>query len=116
MKKYNLSKIMTGAWVLYRSNNGTFSECLKKSWANEKAVCGKKKFTGTAVLEFGMATVKFSSWEGYGRKRIYINRGDGKKTYGYIDLDNCNTVVTIKNGSAGCNADYVAAFCAQYAI
>lgn len=31
--------------------------------------------------------VSFRLWSNYGKNRLYINREDGKKSYGYIDLD-----------------------------
>lgn len=38
MTKYNLSNIMNKAWNLFRANIGTFAECLKKAWADAKAL------------------------------------------------------------------------------
>lgn len=34
--KYNLSKIMKRAWELFRTTVKSFSECLKKAWAEAK--------------------------------------------------------------------------------
>ena len=36
-KTYNLSNIMKKAWTLFKANIGTFSQCLKKAWADAKA-------------------------------------------------------------------------------
>lgn len=75
----------------------------------------KKQFTGIAIVDTGWSTKRFSAWSKYGKNRIYITREDGKKTYGYIDLDNNNEVV--------CDDDIyvslmeaVEAFLEQYAI
>jgi len=32
MKRYNKSDVMKSAWVLFRTQDKTFSECLKESW------------------------------------------------------------------------------------
>ena len=37
MKKYDLSKIMLGAWRLYRKEALSFAECLHRAWISAKA-------------------------------------------------------------------------------
>jgi hypothetical protein len=34
MKRYNKSEIFKSAWAEYREGNASFSECLKKAWAD----------------------------------------------------------------------------------
>ena len=50
----------------------------------------KKIFDGCALVECDRFydAIQFKLWENYGKKRIYINRDDGKKSYGYIDCNN----------------------------
>lgn len=52
-----------------------------------------KKFEGKAIVETDSGDKLFQLWSNYGKHRIYIKRDDGKKTYGYIDLDHDNAVV-----------------------
>lgn len=51
----------------------------------------------------------------YGKKRIYINREDGKTTYGYIDLDNGNILVCSESLKSTLTP-YVNEFVANYKI
>ena len=111
MKKYNLSNIMKKAWELVKTNGVTISAGLKKAWALAK---GKKEFTGVALVGEGMFVKMRKKWSNYGKNRIYINREDGKKSYGYIDLDNNNQVVTTQHGDHGTNLEVVELFMAQY--
>lgn len=53
----------------------------------------KKLFNGSACIGEGWNTKLFRRWTKYGKDRIYICREDGKKSYGYIDLDNDNCLV-----------------------
>lgn len=92
MKKYNVKSIMNRAWEIKKSGEGyIFSLCLKMAWEEAKMV--KKEFKGIAVLDTDSGMKMFKLWSNYGKHRIYINREDGKKSYGYIDLDHDNTVV-----------------------
>jgi hypothetical protein len=53
----------------------------------------KKEFSGLAIIDTDSGVKRFKAWSKYGKRRIYITREDGKKTYGYIDLDHDNTLV-----------------------
>lgn len=53
----------------------------------------KEKFVNVAMIGEGWEVKRFSLWEKYGKKRIYITREDGKKTYGYIDCDHDNQLI-----------------------
>lgn len=113
MKKYNLSQIMKNAWNMVKTAGTTISAALKKAWAIAKCNV-KKEFTGVALVGEGMSIKMFKKWSNYGKNRIYINRQDGKKSYGYIDLDNGNQVVTTKDGNHSTNLEIVEIFMAQY--
>jgi hypothetical protein len=92
MKKYNVKSIMNRAWEIKKSGSDyIFSLCLKMAW--EEAKTEKKEFNGLAILNTDSGTKRFKLWSKYGKRRIYITREDGKKTYGYIDLDHDNTLV-----------------------
>jgi hypothetical protein len=92
MKKYNVKVIMNRAWEIKRLGDGyIFSLCLKMAW--EEAKVEKKEFNGIAILDTDSGIKMFQFWSNYGKHRIYIKRDDGKKTYGYIDLDHDNMVV-----------------------
>lgn len=52
----------------------------------------KKLFTGSAVVGEGYGAKMMQYWSNYGKHRVYIKRDDGKKTYGYIDLDQDNVL------------------------
>lgn len=87
---------------------------------------GKIKFNGTAKVakilngetnpyigtEYDSESnyLRFKTWEKGGLHRIYIN--DYKRTVGYIDLDNNNTLVT--NYSSGENVETAKWFIENY--
>ena len=52
-----------------------------------------KEFINEAFLGEGFSVKRFALWEKYGKKRIYITREDGKKSYGFIDLQNNNRLI-----------------------
>ncbi|MCC8187509.1 MAG: SH3 beta-barrel fold-containing protein [Bacteroides sp.] len=54
MKK-NLSLIMQTAWNFFRTSGGSFSQCLRKSWANYKLV---------EQMQAGMVTFRFLRKDG----------------------------------------------------
>ena len=105
---------MKNAWNLVKTTGITISEGLKKAWAMAKGA-SKKAFSGVAYIDTGWSTKMFKAWSNYGKHRIYISHEDGRKTYGYIDLDNNNQVVTT-NGNHDTNTEAAEIFMAQYAF
>lgn len=62
MKTTNLSQIMSTAWRFFRISGQSFSECLRKAWANFKLV--QKMRTG--IIKFYFQKVDGSIREAYG--------------------------------------------------
>lgn len=74
MKKYNLSAIMKTAWGFFRNGEGSFSVCLKKSWADAKSESKTKEiFYGTYKDYF---TTLETVADSYNRGRITIKYED----------------------------------------
>ena len=67
-KKYNLSRIMSAAWRLFRKGVHTFAEALRLAWANAKAH-GAAKATAGVTGE----THTWSGWRHAGPlfRRLY---------------------------------------------
>lgn len=100
MTKYNLHQIMTRAWELVKKAAMTISAALKEAWKEAKNVAKKIKFERTAKVpvvingeinpcvgtEYDCESnyYRFSLWEKYGKKRIYINDYKNRKL-GYIE-------------------------------
>ena len=107
--KYNLSEIMTRAWIIKRNAYRlTFSECLKRAWASAKASVQREKEAAEMDAKYPSATftngMKISvdgnirtltRWTKAGHDRIYIN-GENRKSEGYVDL---NTRKAVMNGN-----------------
>lgn len=91
MKRYNLSKIMTRAWALFRKLGISFSEALHRAWLSAKAEPINAARIETAKTEAGI-TEQTNTWAGwkdlgyevihgskalFGCTLIYGSKGDG---------------------------------------
>lgn len=89
--KYNLSRIMTKAWELFRKLEITFSEALHRAWISEKAKPINEARIAEAKAEAGI-TEQTETWAGwkalgyevihgskalFGAELIYGSKGDG---------------------------------------
>lgn len=88
---YNLSEIMTRAWVIFRKQMVSFSEALHRAWICAKAESVNAERIAAAKAAAGIAeTVNtWSGWKAQGREvihgskavfgvdLIYGSRGDG---------------------------------------
>ena len=89
--RYNLSKIMTKAWTLFRKLEITFSEALHRAWLSAKAEPVNAKRIEDAKAEAGI-TEDVNTWAGwkaagyevvhgskalFGADLIYGSKGDG---------------------------------------
>lgn len=92
MKRFNLSKIMTRAWELFRKLvNEPFAECLHRAWLSAKAESVNAEHIAAAKELAGVVeeTNTFSGWKELGFKvkhgckalfgvsLIWGSRGDG---------------------------------------
>lgn len=75
----------------------------------------KKLFDEPVIIEGVFSDKKFARWTKYGKDRIYINREDGKKTYGYIDLLHDNKLVCSSDLVCGLTP-YVEKFFEDYLV
>lgn len=95
--KYDLRKIMKAAWTMHRSYSFralTFSDCLRRAWADEKAamadatefarVSGQQYKDGMEI-SFEGYTCTLTRWTKGAHDRIYLNDGS-RKGCGYVDL------------------------------
>ncbi len=73
MKKYNLSKIMSKAWQLYRKNAITFSEALHRAWqsAKAKAVNAQRVADAQAAAGIEGECRTYSGWKEIGFEVIH---------------------------------------------
>ena len=91
MKRYNLSKIMSRAWELFRKGGISFSEALHRSWLSAKAEPVNAARIEEAKAEAGI-TEQTETWAGwkalgyevihgskalFGCELIYGSKGDG---------------------------------------
>ena len=91
MKKYNLSKIMSRAWTVFRKGGISFSEALHRSWLSAKAEPVNAARIEEAKAEAGI-TEQTETWAGwkalgfevihgskalFGCELIYGSKGDG---------------------------------------
>lgn len=110
-----MKEIMNRAWEIYKTLEGDHSAklsmALRMAWKESR----KADFTGVAYIGEGFGVKRFSKWQKYGKNRIYINREDGKTTYGYIDLDNDSTLVCSESLKSTL-APYVNEFVENYKI
>ena len=92
MKKYDLSRIMSKAWELFRKLEITFSEALHRAWQSAKAEPVNADRIAQAKAAAGI-TEEISTWSGwqklgyevahgskalFGCDLIYASKGDGK--------------------------------------
>ena len=72
--KYDLSRIMTGAWKLFRkSGNLTFPESLHRAWLSAKAADENERRIAAAKAEAGITeqTETWSGWKKLGYEVIH---------------------------------------------
>ncbi len=71
--KYNLSKIMTKAWELFRKMEITFSEALHRAWVSAKAEPVNAARIETAKAEAGIEeeTNTWAGWKALGYEVIH---------------------------------------------
>lgn len=67
--KYNLSKIMSAAWKIFRKIKTTFSEALRIAWANTKIQRAAKATAG--ITE---ETHTWSGWKNAGYEVIHESK------------------------------------------
>lgn len=90
--KYNLSRIMTKAWELFRKLEITFAEALHRAWQSAKAMPINAERITQAKAAAGI-TEETNTWSGwrelgfevihgskalFGAELIYASRGDGQ--------------------------------------
>lgn len=78
MKTNDLRNIMATAWRFFRITGQSFSECLKKAWANFKLVAAMR----VRVVKFYFQKVDGTIREAYGTLRpdaILETKGDDRK-------------------------------------
>ena len=81
--KYNLSKIMSQAWQLFRKLGIDFSECLRRAWAAAKAEPVNAARIAAAKAAAGSQEVA-NTWAGW-QKLGYEVRHGSKALFG-VDL------------------------------
>lgn len=89
--KYNLSKIMTRAWKIFRKLGISFAECLHRAWAAAKAEPVNAERIAKAKVAAGIVE-ETNTWAGwrelgyevihgskalFGADLIYATKGDG---------------------------------------
>ena len=90
MKKYNLSKIMTKAWNLFKTaTDKTFSECLKKAWKLAKAVANfafnMNKMLDAYLTVTGTTEINREIHEDEYYGKMYLTDKMGRTVYIIID-------------------------------
>lgn len=98
MKKYNLSKIMSRAWTLFRKGGISFSEALHRSWLSAKAEPVNAVRIEAAKAAAGILE-PVSTWAGW-------------KAEGRVVKHGSRAVFTVEliHGSRGDGAIYKASF------
>ena len=76
--KYNLSRIMSAAWRIFRKGVQTFAQALRLAWANAKAHSVAKEASGI--------TEETHSWSGWHQLGYEIVHGS-KATYKVVLAD-----------------------------
>lgn len=69
MKKYNLSRIMSAAWKIFRKGIQSFAVALRMAWANAKAHNAAKEAAG--ICE---ETHTWAGWKGLGYEVIHESK------------------------------------------
>ena len=98
MRRYNLSRIMTAAWRIFRKYAICFSEALHRAWLSEKAEPINAERIEKAKAEAGIseAVNTWAGWKAEGREVLH-----GSKAVFGVDLI---------HGSRGDGAIYKARF------
>lgn len=97
--KWNLSRIMTRAWEIYRKNSElTFGEALHRSWLSEKAIPVNEALVAEAKAEAGVEE-EVNTWAGWKKLGFEVIHGS-KALFG------CDLI----HGSKGDGAIYKARF------
>lgn len=97
--RYDLSRIMTRAWKLYREGKKlTFAECLHRSWMSEKAQPVNAERVEAAKLAAGV-TEEVKTWSGWKQAGFEVIHGSNA-------LFGCDLI----HGSKGDGAIYKARF------
>ena len=98
MKRYNLSRIMSWAWKIFRKYAISFSEALHRAWLSEKAEPINAERIERAKAEAGVseAVNTWAGWKALGREVLH-----GSKAVFQVDLI---------HGSKGDGAIYRASF------
>ncbi len=81
--KYNLSRIMTKAWELFRKLEITFSEALHRAWLSAKAEPINRQRIDEAKAEAGI-TEEANTWAGW--KALGFEVIHGSKALFGVDL------------------------------
>ena len=98
MKRYNLSKIMSRAWALFRKGRISFSEALHRAWLSAKAEPVNAARIEAAKAGAGI-TEQTNTWAGWKALGFEV-------THGSKALFGCELV----HGSKGDGASYKASF------
>lgn len=98
MKRYNLSRIMSWAWKIFRKYTISFGEALHRAWLSEKAEPINAERIERAKAEAGVseAVNTWAGWKALGREVLH-----GSKAVFQVDLI---------HGSKGDGAIYRASF------
>ena len=98
MKKYNLSKIMHKAWVIFRKGKITFGEALHRAWMSAKAAPINAARIEAARKAAGIDEEcnTWAGWKAMGREVIHGSKALFK--------------VLLIHASKGDNATYTASF------
>ena len=80
---YNLSKIMSQAWQLFRKLGFSFSECLRRAWASAKAEPVNAARIAAAKAAAGVQE-DVNTWAGWQRMGYEVKHGS-KALFG-VDL------------------------------
>ena len=98
MKRYNLSKIMSRAWALFRKGRISFSEALHRAWLSAKAEPVNAERI-QAAKELAGIVEECKTWSGWKEAGFEVIHGS-KALFG------CELV----HGSKGDGASYKASF------
>lgn len=96
--KYNLSKIMTKAWAIFRKNEITFAEALHRAWNSAKAEPVNQARIEAAKAAAGILE-PVNTWAGWRAQGFTVKHGS-KALFG----------TDLIHGSKGDGAEYKARF------
>lgn len=72
--RYNLSRIMTRAWVIFRKAGVSFSEALHRSWESAKAEPVNADRIAAAAATAGI-TEQINTWAGWKKAGYEVSHG-----------------------------------------